>query len=482
MTGDRVRFAPSPTGYLHIGGVRTALYNWLWARQTKGTFILRIEDTDLERSTNESVQVILDAMKWLDLDWDEGPLVGGPNGPYFQTQRTELYKEFADKMIERGTAYRCYATKEELDAERERQAKSGNPYFKYPGWWRDKGPKDWLEGKPYVVRLKAPQRGVTGWVDLVKGRIDVPNEQQQDAVLIRGNGIPLYNFGAAVDDITMGITLVARGDDHVVNTPVQILIYEALGYTPPKFAHLPMINGPDGKKLSKRNAAVSVKEYEQMGFLPDAVLNYLARLGWSHGDQEIFSRSEMIEKFDWSHVGRTAAQYDLKKFQFVQSSHLRALSDAEIAAKTRPYLKDGASIDSDERFAAAIATVKTRAVTLVEAAEMVDFYFRDEVLFDDKAVAKFLVPAAEATLREFHAHLAAQPAFERAALEAATHAWLEQKGLKIKDVAQSARVSLTGKAQSPGLYEVLEVLGRERSLARLAAGADKAAANSAQAG
>jgi len=471
MSAERVRFAPSPTGYLHIGGVRTALYNWLWARQTKGTFILRIEDTDTERSTVESTQVIFDAMKWLDLDWDEGPEVGGPNGPYFQTQRVELYKEFSDKMIERGTAYRCYATKEELDAERERQAKAGNPYFKYPGWWRDKGPKDWLEdGRPYVVRLKTPRSGSTGWVDLVKGRIDVPNEQQQDAVLVRSNGIPLYNFGAAIDDLTMGITLVARGDDHVVNTPVQILVYEALGHTPPKFAHLPMINGPDGKKLSKRNAAVSVAEYRDMGYLPDAVLNYLARLGWSHGDQELFSRAEMIEKFDWSHVGRTAAQYDLKKFQFVQSSHLRALPDAKIGELTRPYLPADASIDADARLEAAIGTVKTRAVTLVECAQMIDFYFRDALTFDEKAVAKFLVPAAAPLLTDFRAHLVLQPAFDRASLEAATNAWLAEKGLQIKDIAQPARVSLTGKSQSPGLYEVLEVLGRDRSLARLEAG------------
>jgi glutamyl-tRNA synthetase len=476
MTGDRVRFAPSPTGYLHIGGVRTALYNWLWAKQTGGTFVLRIEDTDVERSTQESVDVIFEAMKWLGLDWDEGPKVGGPNGPYFQTERLELYKEFADKMIERGTAYRCYATKEELDAAREAQAKSGNPYFKYPGWWREKTSKDWLEGKPYVVRLKTPSRGTTGWVDLVKGRIDVPNEQQQDVVLVRNNGIPLYNFGAAIDDITMGITLVARGDDHVVNTPVQILIYEALGRAIPKFAHLPMINGPDGKKLSKRNAAVSVSEYEQMGFLPDAVLNYLARLGWSHGDQEIFSRDEMIKAFNWEHCGRTPAQYDLKKFQFVQSSHLRSKTDEELAALTKPKMKADLNIENEAQFVAAIGTVKTRATTLVEAAEMSDFYFRD-VIFDEKAAQKFLVPAAEPILREFHAHLAAQPSFDRVTLEAATTAWLESKGLKIKDVAQAARVSLSGKSQSPGLYEVLEVLGRELSLARLETGAKMAAAN-----
>lgn len=475
MTAERVRFAPSPTGYLHIGGVRTALYNWLWAKKTGGQFILRIEDTDQERSTEESVQVIFDAMKWLELDWDEGPGVGGPNGPYFQTQRLDIYREHADRMIERGTAYRCYATKEELDAERERQAKGGNPYFKYPGWWRDKGPKDWLADKPYVVRLKAPRSGSTGWVDLVKGRIDVPNEQQQDVVLMRANGIPLYNFGAAVDDITMGITLVARGDDHVVNTPIQLLVYEALGMQAPKLAHLPMINGPDGKKLSKRNAAVSAAEYREMGYLPDSVLNYLARLGWSHGDQEIFSRSELIEKFDWAHCGRTPAQYDLKKFQFVQSSHLRALSDERLAELARPFFAKDVTIPSDARLAAAVGTVKTRATTLVEVGQMVDFYYRDALEFDAKAVAKFLVPDAAPRLADFRALLAKQDAFDRASLETQTNAWLLERGLQIKDVAQAARVSLTGKSQSPGLFEVLEVLGKERVLSRLEHGAETAA-------
>ena len=293
-------------------------------------------------------------------------------------------------------------------------------------------------------------------------------------MLVRGNGIPLYNFGAAVDDITMGITLVARGDDHVVNTPIQILIYEALGKTAPKFAHLPMINGPDAKKLSKRNAAVSVAEYQEMGFLPDAVLNYLARLGWSHGDQEIFSRAAMIETLDFGHVGRTAAQYDLKKFQFVQSSHLRALSDGDLTGLVKSYLKPDLTIDSESRLVAAVGTVKTRATTLVEAAEMVEFYFRDTLTFDEKAVAKFLVPATAPLLTDFAAHIAKQSSFDRASLETATTAWLGERGLAIKDVAQAARVSLTGKSQSPGLYEVLEVLGRERSLARLTAGSARA--------
>ncbi|MFO0683259.1 MAG: glutamate--tRNA ligase [Sandaracinus sp.] len=468
---DRVRFAPSPTGYLHIGGVRTALYNWLWARQQGGTFLLRIEDTDQERSTEESVKVIFDSMRWLGLDWDEGPGAKEPHAPYFQTQRTKLYQEFAERLITRGHAFRCYCTKEELDVQREAAQKAGK-FFKYPGTCRNRTDQP---DKPFVVRLKAPASGVTGWNDLVKGRIDVPNEQQQDVVLMRQNGIPLYNFGCVVDDVTMGITLVARGDDHVVNTPIQILLFEALGESLPKFAHLPMINGPDGKKLSKRTAAVSVGEYRDMGFLPDAVLNYLARLGWSHGDQEVFTRDELVKFFGWDHCGRTAAQYDLKKFQFVQASHLRMKSGAELGALVRPRIKEGAAIDSDAHLAAAIETVKTRATTLTEAAEMVDFYFREPLAFDEKAVAKFLVKENEAHLRALREVVQGVTPFDQKTIEAAVTAWLEKTGLQMKNVAQPARVAMTGKTQSPGLFEVMDVLGKERTLARLDAGAAKAA-------
>jgi glutamyl-tRNA synthetase len=467
---DRVRFAPSPTGYLHIGGVRTALYNWLWARQTGGTFVLRIEDTDQERSTPESVKVIFESMKWLELDWDEGPGAKEPNAPYFQTQRIDLYKEFAEKLITRGHAFRCYCTKEELAAQRA-LAESAGKHFKYPGTCRSRTDQP---DKPFVVRLKAPTSGHTGWNDVVKGRIDVPNEQQQDVVLMRGNGIPLYNFGCVVDDVTMGITLVGRGDDHVVNTPIQILIFEALGASIPKFAHLPMINGSDGKKLSKRTAAVSVGEYQQMGYLPDAVLNYLARLGWSHGDQEVFTRQELIEKFDWEHCGRTAAQYDLKKFQHIEGSHLRMKSNEELAKLARPWLKPDLAIPSDAALVAAVDTVKTRATTLVEVADMVDFYFREPMTFDEKAVTKFLGKDSEANLVALRGVVADVATFDRATLEATVTAWLEKSGLQLKNVAQPARVALTGKTQSPGLYEVMEVLGRERTLARLDAAAAKA--------
>jgi glutamyl-tRNA synthetase len=468
---DRVRFAPSPTGFLHIGGVRTALYNWLWARQTGGTFVLRIEDTDQERSTDESVKVIFESMNWLGLDWDEGPGRKEPHAPYFQTQRTALYREFADKLIARGHAFRCYCTKELLDSQRAEAQKAGK-FFKYPGTCRHRTDQPDL---PFVVRIKMPSSGMTGWNDLVKGRIDVPNDQQQDVVLMRGNGVPLYNFGCVVDDVTMGITLVARGDDHVVNTPIQILLFEALGEPLPKFAHLPMINGSDGKKLSKRTAAVSVGEYMQMGYLPDAVLNYLARLGWSHGDQEVFTRDELVKFFGWEHCGRTAAQYDLKKFQFVQASHLRMKTAAELAPLVRQRMKDGVIIDSDARVVAAIGTVMTRATTIVDAAEMIDFYFREPMELDDKAAAKFLTKENEPHLRALRGLVADLAAFDQKSIEAGVTSWLEKSGLQMKNVAQPARVALTGKTQSPGLFEVMEVLGKERTIARLDAGIAKAA-------
>ncbi|MFI5306701.1 MAG: glutamate--tRNA ligase, partial [Polyangiales bacterium] len=283
----RVRFAPSPTGMLHLGSARTALYNWLWARQRGGSFVLRIEDTDQERSTESAVQVIFDSMRWLGLDWDEGPLVGGPHAPYFQMQRLPVYREFAEKLIAKGAAYRCYCTAEDLKRAREaHKAKTGSEHgFRYPGTCRDRTDEPDL---PYVVRIKMPAQGTIGWDDLIKGRLEFPCESQQDAVLVRNNGVPLYNLGVAVDDITMGITLVARGDDHVVNTPQQILIYQALGEPLPQLAHMPMILGKGGEKLSKRDAAVAVLDYRDQGYLPDALINYLARLGWSHGDQEIF--------------------------------------------------------------------------------------------------------------------------------------------------------------------------------------------------
>jgi glutamyl-tRNA synthetase len=468
----RVRFAPSPTGYLHIGGVRTALFNWLWARHTGGTFVLRIEDTDRERSTEESVRVIFDAMKWLGLTWDEGPDVGGPNGPYFQMQRLALYKEYAERLIHEGKAYRCFCTKEELDAQRQAlKAKDPKAQFKYPGTCRDRKDQPDL---PFVVRFKVPESGALTYVDKVFGEVTTPNAAQQDFVLMRSDGVPLYNFGAVVDDVSMGITLVARGRDHMVNTPPQIMIYEALGANVPEFAHLPMMLAPNGEKLSKRHGAVSVGEYRDSGYTPHGVLNYLVRFGWSFGDQEVFSMDELIAAFTWESCGRGDGKFDAKKFLAINQEHMkqaRLTPDDEYVAGTLPFLAKRGLEASPEKVRACAPMIRERATTYADAADRLDFVFRDPPEFDAKAKEKFLVKDAAPTLRAFAEMLKSAEPWKDKELEAKTQAWLESKGLQIKDVAQSARVALTGRSASPGLFEVMEAIGKERSLARLEAAA-----------
>ncbi len=481
MTSPRLRFAPSPTGYLHIGGVRTALFNWLWARKNKGAFVLRIEDTDQERSTDESRQIILDAMTWLGLGWDEGPGVGGAHGPYTQMERLGLYKEYAEKLIASGHAFRCYCTKEELDAQRAAlKKKDSKAQFKYPGTCRNR--TDQPADKKFVVRFKAPTDGEVTYVDKVFGEVTTPNVENQDFVLLRSDGIPLYNFGAVVDDVTMGITLVARGRDHMINTPPQILIYKALGKEPPEFAHLPMMLAPNGEKLSKRHGAVSATEYRDKGYAPAAVLNYLARFGWSHGDQEVFSREELIEAFSWNACGRGDGKFDDKKFLSINHEHLKSeklTPTSEYAERVLPFLHGRGLAGVDKpAVEKAIYTVRERARTFVEAADMLDYFFRAEPVFDDKAVKKFLVKDAAPRLRDFKEALGASSEWSEAALEAATNAYLEKSGLQIKDVAQSARVALTGRSASPGLFQVLFVLGRDVSLARLARAAEMAESSS----
>jgi glutamyl-tRNA synthetase len=476
MTTVRVRFAPSPTGFLHLGSARTALYNWLWARQRGGVFVLRVEDTDRERSTEAAVQAIFDSMRWLGLDWDEGPEVGGALGPYFQMQRLPVYRELVEKLIEKGAAYRCYCTAEELaKARAEHKARTGAEHgFRYPGTCRER--KDEAAGAPWVVRIKVPERGVIAWDDLIKGRLEFPNESQQDAVLMRQNGVPLYNLGAAVDDITMGITLVARAEDHVVNTPQQILIYQALGEPLPQFAHMPLILGKGGEKLSKRDASVAVLDYQRDGYLPDGLLNYLVRLGWSHGDQEIFTRSELIEKFDWAHVGRTGGRWDQKKLFSVQATHLRMLEPARVAALAAPFARArGLDVrDDDPRLTAAAALVMPRATTLTEVAEAIDYFFRDPPQPDAAAVQKLLTKESADKLDALRKELHAIDPFDRHTLEAKIKAWLEARGFALQDVAQAARVALTGRKASPGLFEVMEVLGKERTLERLRTGVETA--------
>jgi glutamyl-tRNA synthetase len=465
----RLRFAPSPSGYLHIGGVRTALFNWLWARKTGGKFVLRVEDTDQERSSIDSVRAILDSLTWLGIDWDEGPVVGGDFGPYFQSERKALYRSITDRLIAGGKAYRCYCTKEELDAQREAlKAKNPKAAFVYPGTCRHRTDQPDL---PYVIRFMSPTEGVTEFNDRVFGNISTPNKSQQDFVLVRTDGYPLYNLAATVDDHEMEMTFVARGRDHIGNTPQQILLYRALGWEPPEFAHLPMMLNSKGEKLSKRHAAVSTQDYKDRGYTPTAVLNYLVRFGWSFGDKEIFSRQELIDSFDWDRVNKSDGKFDEKKFADVAFEHLKqpALTSLEEYAEwTRPFLAArGLEQVDDALLREAIPGVRERARTLADAAHDLDFYFREPPTPDEKAVSKYLTPESKPRLSALASVFEAQPTWTPEPLEAAFRAWVEGQGLQLKDVAQPLRVAVTGRSASPPIFDVLHVLGRERSLARL---------------
>jgi glutamyl-tRNA synthetase len=465
----RLRFAPSPSGYLHIGGARTALFNWLWARNQGGTFILRVEDTDQDRSSLDSVKAILDAMKWLGMDWDEGPEVGGPYGSYFQSERKPLYRELTEKLIKEGKAYRCYCTKEELDRARE-ELKARNPkaQFVYPGTCRHRTDEPDL---PYVVRFASPREGSTEFVDKVFGAIKTPNAAQQDFVLVRTDGYPLYNLAAAIDDHEMDITLVARGRDHIGNTPQQILLYRAFGWEPPEFAHLPMMLAPSGEKLSKRHASVSVQDYRERGYSPAGVLNYLVRFGWSHGDQEIFSLPELIQAFNWDSVNKSDGKFDEKKYAAIVFEHLKrpALTSLEsYAASVRPFLaaRGFGNVD-DAMLARAIPGIRERAQNYVDAAHDLDFYFREPPELDPKARDKFMTTASAAHVVALADALEPVETWEPAPLEAKFKEFLEQRGVGMKEVAQPTRVALTGRSNSPPLFDVMTVLGRERVLTRL---------------
>jgi glutamyl-tRNA synthetase len=472
MPEVRTRFAPSPTGYLHIGGVRTALYSWLYAKRHGGKFVLRIEDTDRERNTPEAVQAIFDGLRWAGLSWDEGPDRGGPFGPYRQTERLPLYAEYCERLIAGGQAYRCYATQAEKEAARAAYAAAGNKAegFVFESPWRDRAPEQ--RDEPHVVRFRTPKDGATGWRDLVRGNIEIPNREVQDFVMMRSDGVPLYNFACVVDDLSMRISHVVRGEEHMINTAPQILLYRALGAEPPLFAHCPIILAPNGQKLSKRHAAVSVRDYEEQGYLPDAMLNYLVRLGWSHGDQEIFTRAELVEKFDFEHVGSGGAKYDLKKLAAVQGEHLRKLEPARIAELALPFVhKRGLDVSADDpRLVPAFASVRIRASTLEDAAERVDFYFRDPPQLDEASVKKFLVPGVAEHLGALADVVAQASPFSEAELEAQTNAWIAERGIAMKDFAQAARVALTGRGAAPGLFEIVVVLGREVSVRRLREG------------
>jgi len=463
MSTPRLRFAPSPTGTLHIGGARTALFNWLWARRSGGRFILRIEDTDRERSTQAAVAAIFDAMRWLGLDWDEGPDVGGPHAPYFQTERLEIYRAYAEKLLAAGKAYACTCTREELDAGR-KKAEAEKRQYRYPGTCREKHHD---RSKPHVLRFRMPETGATTFDDLVKGPITTPHDTLQDEVILRGDGMPLYNFGALVDDVQMGITLVARGDDHVNNTARQILMYQGLGEPLPVFAHLPMILGADKTRLSKRHGATSVTAYRDMGYLPGAVVNYLARLGWSHGDQELFTLAELVKLFDFADVGDTAGVFNPDKMLWVNHEWLRALSDDELARQALPFFRQaGLPAADDGKLRHVVRMARERAKSFVEMAQQFRYCYAPPEL-DPKAAAKFLTAETRPLLQAVRDGLQALPSPDAQSLERLFQEVATARALGLGKVAQPVRVALTGGTASPGIYDVVLILGREESLRRL---------------
>jgi glutamyl-tRNA synthetase len=456
MVKIRTRFPPSPTGYLHIGGARTALFNWLFARQHGGTFVLRIEDTDLARSTEENTRVILEGLEWLGLNWDEGP--------FFQTKRLDLYREFIGELLNRDQAYYCHCSPELLEKKRE-EARAQGRKPKYDGTCREKG----LGPAPgAAVRLKAPQTGLTRLDDLIKGPIVFQNEELDDLVLARADGMPTYHLAVVVDDITMEISHVIRGDDHVNNTPKQIHIYQALGRPLPQYGHVPMILGSDKTKLSKRHGAVSVLAYRDMGYLPEALINYLVRLGWAHGDEEIFSREEMIAKFSIDQVGKSAGVFNQEKLQWLNAHYLKESADDRLAGLLAPFVGQRGYRAVDPGFLAkAAATLKARSKTLVEMAEAAEFYFREALDYRTDAGLKFLNPDMAPILEALAAGLSALAPWDHAGLEAVFQELIDRTGLKMKQVAQPIRVALTGKTASPGLFEVMEVLGKAKTLERM---------------
>ena len=462
MAQVRTRFAPSPTGYLHIGGARTALFNFLFARHNGGKFILRIEDTDRERSTPEAIKAILDAMTWLGLDWDEGP--------FYQTERYPLYREKIQQLLAEGKAYPCVCTSQELDAKRQ-QAQKDKRKPMYNGTCRPPEgvtpslPKD----KPFTVRFRSHRDGSTIVEDAVKGQVVFDNRELDDLIIARSDGTPTYNFCVVVDDIEMNITHIIRGDDHLANTPRQILLYQALKHTPPRFAHVPLILGTDKARLSKRHGATSVMAYRDMGYFPEAVLNYLVRLGWSHGDQEIFSLDELIEKFSLESVGKSAGVFNPEKFLWVNSHYLKERPLSQLAEDVTPYIvAKGYPVPQDKSWLEKmVKTLRERSKTLVEVVDSAGFYLTDDISIDEKAATKFLTPEVRAPITKLIEKLTALDDFTEANIEQVFSTVLEDLGLSMGQLAQPVRVALTGSTVSPGIHDVIAVLGKERTLRRL---------------
>jgi glutamyl-tRNA synthetase len=475
----RVRFAPSPTGFLHVGGARTALFNWLFARRLGGMFVLRIEDTDVERSSTDMVEGILDGLRWLGLDWDEGPMIGGPYGPYFQSERLERYRTMAERLVASGSAYYCYCTQDELKAKRGAAERQGGAW-RYDraclGLTPDQRAANDREKKPRVVRIRVPQHRLR-FDDLVHGPIEFDAANLEDFVILRSGGDPTYHLSVVSDDVEMKITHVIRGDDHISNTPKQLLLYQALNAPAPQFAHVPLILGLDKKRLSKRHGATSVMEYARQGYLPEAMLNFLALLGWSpgSGDRELFDRDALIAAFELGGISGGDAVFNPEKLDWFNHQHIQRLAPDELARRLRPWFEaagiwDSAFLgDKHAWFFAVLELLKPRAKKLAEFAELGRFFFVDTVEYDETAVAKHLrVAGMHGHLEALDRAFAAVPTFDAGASESALRAVAESRRLKPAALIHATRVALTGRAISPGLFEILALLGRARSLSRLA--------------
>jgi glutamyl-tRNA synthetase len=457
----RVRFAPSPTGHLHMGGARTALFNWLYARHNKGIFILRIEDTDRTRSTEEYISSIIEGIKWLNLDWDEGP--------YRQTDRFDVYRSYAGKLLNEEKAYYCYCSPEELEQRRQEALAQGKS-LKYDG--RCRNLKEPVPGRKPAVRFKMPQEGETVVNDLIRGRIVFENIQLDDLIIMRSDGIPTYNFTVVVDDVDMNITHVIRGDDHLNNTPKQIHIYIALGYEVPFFAHLPMILGADKTRLSKRHGATSVIAYKEMGYLPDALVNYLVRLGWSYGDQEVFTPEELIKYFSFDNIGKAAAVFNPEKLLWLNSQYIINSPSERLIELVMPFLVKENVIKEDRTFdkkwlSKAINTLKERSRTLIELANSLRYYLAEDIEYDLKAKEKFLNENSLASLVEVKEALKTLDNFIAPEIERVFMSIVEKQKTKLGKIAQPVRVAITGRTESPGIFEVLEIVGKEKTLRRL---------------
>jgi glutamyl-tRNA synthetase len=456
------RFAPSPTGYLHIGGARTALFNWLYSRHHKGKVLLRIEDTDRLRSTQSAIDAIIDGLNWLGIDFDAPPV--------FQFPRAPRHAEVARSLLEKGRAYYCFCTPDELQAMRDKAKAEGKP-MRYDGRWRDRSASEAPPGVAPVIRLKAPQSGETLVKDQVQGEVRVANEQLDDMVLLRSDGTPTYMLSVVVDDHDMAITHVIRGDDHLTNTFRQVQLYQALDWGIPSFAHIPLIHGPDGAKLSKRHGALGVDAYRDMGYLPEALRNYLLRLGWAHGDDEIISTEQAIEWFDLDAVGRSPARFDFAKLDNLNGHYLRLAENGRLADLVLPRIEKrlgrAADAEGKRRLLAGMAGLKERAKTLEQLADSAMFYFKSRPLELEPKASALLTPSARTTLGVLLNRFEGLSEWSAATLEAATRAYAQEAGIKLGDVAQPLRATLTGQTTSPPIFEVAEVLGRAETLARI---------------